>query len=634
MMKFSKLILALVAMFVFTNSQAGTIYLEFDKSCMDRYEYRYNDFNSGFGHIVYHVRLNDKEKVILEVGIESRVNRDVKPSETKVCSQVDLNERMVRNLNKGEDKIFMVLRTQNGYNVSKVGLGSYAQIAKDYYGISSYDNMFVYKYKEPANNKNIASKGSEAKVYFNGVVSYDCPKKYQFTKTLDRAGRNYTEMTVIPEIGVIEEKTGFNQVDAENNKLMLVSINGVPFDQYSGTFCSNRGTNYAPLGSFYNNVSGGTFTSSGNASGTLHDIESGRHSSDPVFPKDNRTTYPGNSNGDTFTDKGPVFNGNTGTVVTETGRTTVVNQPATENCRVYKNVDKGLYYDWYTGQLASGTCYGNTYVNGVWNNGQTTVVTQPTNTTVVTRTETVDRPVIIHSPTTRPTPTPVVNSSACNKYSKDGFHVVQKTETLYGIARLYGVSVGQLQAWNGLGRRSLIQPCSELKITNDVLVSKGGVPSAVAINDNAGGGSYHKVNRGETIYKLANRYGLTPQKLREINALSSNDIIYVGQQLRVSTCNCPATGIAYADRDPATLPVPAEYDTRAAAPRTLVVNELTEKGSVNYYSGGKRRIHVVSENETIYSIAKKFGITVEQIRFLNDLEENEVIIPFQRLYLN
>ena len=655
MMKASKIIMALLTLFVFTNAQAGTTYLEFDKTCMDRYEYRYNDFNSGFGHIVYHIRLNDQEKIILEVGIESRVNRDVKPSETQSCGEVKLNERFIRELNKGDEKVFMVVRTQSGYNVSKVGLGSYAQISEDYYGISSYDNMFVYKYKDPAGNKNIASRGSDAKVFFNGVVSYECPKRYQFTKTLDRAGRNYTEMIVIPEIGVIEEKTGFNQVDAENNKLMLVSINGVPFNQYSGTFCSNRSKDYAPIGSFYNNVGQGRDFNS--ASDKLIGLESG--SSDPVYP----TTPPAT----TSTETGPVFPGtspsttgpvnqppNTGRTYTDpntgavyhhqpsTGSTTTYTPPpSSSGCKVYKNLDKGLYYDWYTGQLANGTCQGNTYVNGVMAEYDASAVfstsPQPTTTYPSTSTTTYTPPATAPAPTTqptyRPTPTPVVSSSGCAKYSSPGIHVVQKNETLYGISRMYGVTVNQVKSWNGIGRKNLIRPCTELVVApKDFLVSKG-QPATEATPYVTNTDAYHTVSKGETIYMLANQYGLTPSKFREINALSTNDMIYVGQKLRVTTCNCPtSTGVAAVERDPANLPVPAEYGN--TAPKRLVVDEMTEKGSVNYYSGTKRRIHVVSENETIFSIAKKYGISAQQIRYLNDLEENEVIIPFQRLYLN
>ena len=45
---------------------------------------------------------------------------------------------------------------------------------------------------------------------------------------------------------------------------------------------------------------------------------------------------------------------------------------------------------------------------------------------------------------------------------------------------------------------------------------------------------YHTVKSGETLYQIGPRYGLTVQKLRQLNKLREDDIIYPGQKLVVS----------------------------------------------------------------------------------------------------
>ena len=45
------------------------------------------------------------------------------------------------------------------------------------------------------------------------------------------------------------------------------------------------------------------------------------------------------------------------------------------------------------------------------------------------------------------------------------------------------------------------------------------------------------------------------------------------------------------------------------------------------------KYHVVSESETLYSISKKYGVSVEKLMALNNLEPNEIIIPNQTLIL-
>ena len=57
--------------------------------------------------------------------------------------------------------------------------------------------------------------------------------------------------------------------------------------------------------------------------------------------------------------------------------------------------------------------------------------------------------------------TPPVRTNFCNEESRYGYHIVQRNETLFSIARLYGLSVGQIRLWNGLsGDR--IYPCAKL----------------------------------------------------------------------------------------------------------------------------------------------------------------------------
>ena len=45
---------------------------------------------------------------------------------------------------------------------------------------------------------------------------------------------------------------------------------------------------------------------------------------------------------------------------------------------------------------------------------------------------------------------------------------------------------------------------------------------------------YHQVERGETLYQIGKKYGLTVKQLRQINQLDSNQFIQPGQKLLVS----------------------------------------------------------------------------------------------------
>ncbi len=573
---------------------ASTIYMEYDPACMDRYEYRYKGVNSGFSHVVYHLRLNDQEKIVLEVGIESKIDYETKPNNVKRCSEISINERMVREINNGDLQLYVVKRAGTGYNVSPVGISTYAQISKRGIGYSSVDNIFAYDYSQPANGANLARKGSSAKVFYNGTLSHTCPKKFLFTKTKNQAGKNYAEMTIVPGVGVVTEKTGFNQTDAENNVLELVSINGVPINNYLSSYCrtnpdglpstfysSRKGSVESPI--FNNTIEGGTVTTNTN---------------------NNRNTNTSTGVVTTTTTTGPFNTG--GTVIYD-------------DCSVYKDLDRNLYIDRATGQLANGECGGNNYRNGFMlgsNSIVTTTATPTTTTTVNTR-----PPVVQTTNNTNVvevTPGPANSYIYCKEVSTYGTHIVQPNETLYGIARQYGVTVDQLKKFNGL-RRTVISPCQKLLTRpasevvtqrNDILVAKDGSTYV------------HVVQRGETLYQLANRYGYTVDKFKAINGLNSN-VINVGQRLRISDCNCPSPNTS-APANTATVDVTGELPNSFEATQGRLVADATQK----------RRLHIVKENETVYSIAKSYNISVERLRTLNNLETNEIIIPFQRLYVN
>ena len=608
-MKASKILFLLLCLGLCNTSFSQTkVYLGYDANCMDRYEYHYNNNPTGNSHVAYHIIMNDREKVILEVGIESRINQ-ARPKGVKTCNNFSINERMVRKINNGEVQLFIVKRNGNGYNVSEVGLAAYSQISPASISFSSMDSRFSYNYNDPANGKNIASTGSDSEVFFDGLTSHDCPKQYQFNKKVKGGGRNYVEWVVIPEIGIIQEKKGFNQVDAENNVLALTHINGVAVNQYLNDFCRSVDLDFYS-GKFYD---GKNTKSNGIATGDedLWALENGRETGNTTIPtKRTRTNY------------------------TEPHREVIT-------CNVYKDLDRGLYIDWGTGQPANVSCGGQNYINGYLEGERrtnTSVVTTPTRTVPTGKVVRVDP-----TPTTRYTPpTPTPRTNFCAEESAYGYHIVQRDETLFGIARTYGLSVDQLKKYNKL-RTNRIYPCTKLLTMEPVKASTSGVVLNEKGFDPAPAG-YHTVRKNETLYELSKLYGMNVNKFRALNGLGSADRIYVGQQLKVIECNCPnpdggvsttrADDIAYA---PAADTRVVAYDNVPREYGLIGTERLVAKGNeqtVEYTDGRKRRFYVVKEDDTIYSIAKKYGINVEQLRRINDLEEREVIIPYQRIYLD
>ncbi len=98
------------------------------------------------------------------------------------------------------------------------------------------------------------------------------------------------------------------------------------------------------------------------------------------------------------------------------------------------------------------------------------------------------------------------------------YHIVQRGEWVYSIARRYGVSPEAIIRANNLRPPNyIIVPGQRLIIPED-----GGAPPPA--------GRVHVVKAGETLYSIAVRYGTTVEAIKRANGLRSN-IIYVGQRL-------------------------------------------------------------------------------------------------------
>lgn len=109
---------------------------------------------------------------------------------------------------------------------------------------------------------------------------------------------------------------------------------------------------------------------------------------------------------------------------------------------------------------------------------------------------------------------------------------------------------------------------------------------------------YHKVRPGETLGEIARRYRTTVAAIQHANGLRGTTI-RAGQTLRIPTTRIPAS-------PPPTRTAPAGQ-------------------------GGTTRTHTVQPGESLWSIAQKYGTTVEALQKANGLHRSATIYPGQKL---
>jgi membrane-bound lytic murein transglycosylase D len=111
---------------------------------------------------------------------------------------------------------------------------------------------------------------------------------------------------------------------------------------------------------------------------------------------------------------------------------------------------------------------------------------------------------------------------------RDRLYTVRRGDSLSKIARKYGVKERELVALNNLRSRHRIRAGQVL-----VLPDEPGARAPIARMEPPADGIYH-VRRGDTISRIAARFGLTESSLVALNGLRNRHQIAVGQRLLVS----------------------------------------------------------------------------------------------------
>ncbi|WP_448072065.1 LysM peptidoglycan-binding domain-containing protein [Georgenia yuyongxinii] len=155
-------------------------------------------------------------------------------------------------------------------------------------------------------------------------------------------------------------------------------------------------------------------------------------------------------------------------------------------------------------------------------------------------------------------------------------HTVRGGETLSGIAKTYGTTVGALVSANGLRSADLIRIGQQLTIPGSGARPTTAVPVAVPVVapvSTAVPARTHRVVAGDTVSALAKRYGTTVAAIIAANNLGPNALIRVGQTLQVGgsatvvPVSAPVAGapapVAAVPAAPAATPTAGTYTVRA-----------------------------------------------------------------------
>jgi membrane-bound lytic murein transglycosylase D len=161
-------------------------------------------------------------------------------------------------------------------------------------------------------------------------------------------------------------------------------------------------------------------------------------------------------------------------------------------------------------------------------------------------------------------------------------HSVRRGETVGGIAARYGTSVSAIGDANSMRDVNAIRPGQKLRVPHTRAAS---VSSSTTTADAQSKGIDYTVQHGDSLWRLAKRFGTTVGDIKRNNRLSSNQLT-IGQELKIPVRISTAT-----------------------------------------------RTYIVHRRDTLAEIARSHGVSLFSLLRLNGLNPRSVIYPGQRLLI-
>ncbi|MEZ4876035.1 MAG: LysM peptidoglycan-binding domain-containing protein [Flavobacterium sp.] len=225
-----------------------------------------------------------------------------------------------------------------------------------------------------------------------------------------------------------------------------------------------------------------------------------------------------------------------------------------------------------------------------------------------------------------------------NSTSRLKYHKVKRGDTLSELSESYGVSISEIKKWNKLrgnsvplGRKlkiyteeavAAVEKKSSKIDTTSVKETKSAIASnsknyteekVVSFKDVV---KYHKVKRGDNLGEIASKYDVSVAEVKKWNKLKNNNI-NLGANLKIIK-NERVVTVVKKEIKPEKINTTIEEETQVAS------NDEQENPEDFY---------VVQKGDNLFTIAKKFNVSLEDLKEWNNIE-NGTIQSGSKLVLN
>lgn len=207
-------------------------------------------------------------------------------------------------------------------------------------------------------------------------------------------------------------------------------------------------------------------------------------------------------------------------------------------------------------------------------------------------------------------------------YYKEGesqeIYTVKKEDSLWKIANKYNTTVEKLKSANNLK-------------TNTLSVGQKLVIPSISVSPEVS--DTYIVQKGDSLWSIANKFNMTVSELKNLNNLTNN-LLSIGQVLKIKDSSNNGKTTYTVQKGDSLWVIANKYGitTEELKSYNNLTSNLLSIGQVLKIPQGKtstENIYTVKKGDSLWTIANRYNTTVEKIKVLNNLTSNLLSIGQQ-----
>ncbi len=132
------------------------------------------------------------------------------------------------------------------------------------------------------------------------------------------------------------------------------------------------------------------------------------------------------------------------------------------------------------------------------------------------------------APTATTTPAPPARTPSTPAKEGVKYHTVEAGQTYYRISKMYGITINDVMAWNGLLGNSILEVGQQLAVSDPNKAVRPAAQRPATTN----GYTLHTVAAGETLFRISKDYDVSIQAIQTLNNMTDTNV-KLGSTLKI-----------------------------------------------------------------------------------------------------